>query len=121
VLLLVRRVRRREVGAVYAVGLALLAVVALGPAIRPWYALWGGVLVAAAAPDGRVRRWAPAVCGVLALLVAPDGFTPGPRAVALAVAGGALGAVTVLAGLRPLVVPARPLGASPAEEWEKVR
>ncbi|MFE9428537.1 polyprenol phosphomannose-dependent alpha 1,6 mannosyltransferase MptB [Kitasatospora sp. NPDC006697] len=101
VLLLLRRVRRRQVGVVYAVGLALVAVVALGPAIRPWYALWGGVLIAAAAPaDGRVRRWAPLVSGLLALLVAPDGFTPGPQEVLLAVAGGVLGAVVVLAGVR---------------------
>ncbi|GAA1957075.1 polyprenol phosphomannose-dependent alpha 1,6 mannosyltransferase MptB [Kitasatospora viridis] len=100
VLLLVGRVRRRKIGAVYAVGLALVAVVALGPAIRPWYALWGGVLIAAAAPaDGRVRRWAPLVCGLLALIVAPDGFTPGPQAVLLAVGGGVLGALTVLAGM----------------------
>lgn len=106
----------------YAVGLALLAVVALGPAIRPWYALWGGVLIAAAAPDGRVRRWAPVVCGLLALAVAPDGFTPGPHAVAIAVAGGALGAVTVLAGLwlAPAALPVAAPNGRPVERLMEV-
>ncbi|MGC0314251.1 polyprenol phosphomannose-dependent alpha 1,6 mannosyltransferase MptB [Kitasatospora acidiphila] len=122
IMLLIRRVRRREVNAVYAVGLALLAVVALGPAIRPWYALWGGVLIAAAAPDGRVRRWAPVVCGLLALAVAPDGFTPGLHAVAIAVAGGALGAVTVLAGLwlAPAALPVAAPNGRPVERLMEV-
>jgi len=47
-----------------------------GPATRPWYALWGLVLIAAAAPAGRVRQWAAACCGALAFLVLPSGFGP---------------------------------------------
>ncbi|WP_051970903.1 polyprenol phosphomannose-dependent alpha 1,6 mannosyltransferase MptB [Kitasatospora azatica] len=96
------RVRRQGLGVVYALGLGLAVVVALGPAIRPWYALWAVVLIAAAAPEGRVRRWAPAVSGLLAIIVVPDGFTPDREQLAIAVAGGAV-AVAVLGGLRLLL------------------
>ncbi len=41
VLVIWLRLRPRPV---YALGLSLAAVAALGPAIRPWYALWGLVL-----------------------------------------------------------------------------
>lgn len=89
------RVRRRSLDAVPALGLGLLAVVALGPAIRPWYALWGVVLTAAAAPEGPVRRWAAAASGLLALAVLPDGFAPDREALALAVCGAALAVAAV--------------------------
>ncbi|MGJ5892924.1 polyprenol phosphomannose-dependent alpha 1,6 mannosyltransferase MptB [Streptomyces niveiscabiei] len=81
---------------VYALGLSLAAVAAFGPAIRPWYALWGLFLIAAAAPDTSVRhRTAVAVAGVLALAVLPDGGPADAGQVLLAVSGGAL-AVVVL-------------------------
>ncbi|PYC68625.1 DUF2029 domain-containing protein [Streptomyces tateyamensis] len=92
---LAARVRRQGLGVVYALGLGLAVVVALGPAIRPWYALWGVVLIAAAAPEGRVRRWAPAISGLLALVVVPDGFMPSREQLVLAVAGGALAVAVV--------------------------
>lgn len=100
-------VHLRRLNAVHAVGLGLAVVVALGPAIRPWYALWGLVLIAAAAPDGRARRWAAAISGVLALCVLPDGFAPGRGELALAVSGGllALACAALLArpeGRKPL-------------------
>ncbi|MFI1000364.1 polyprenol phosphomannose-dependent alpha 1,6 mannosyltransferase MptB [Streptomyces galbus] len=80
---------------VYALGLSLAAVAAFGPAIRPWYALWGLFLVAAAAPSTSVRHRTAAVAGVLALAVLPDGGPAGADQLVLAVSGGAL-AVVVL-------------------------
>ncbi len=80
---------------VYALGLSLAAVAALGPAIRPWYALWGLFLIAAAAPSTSVRHRVAAVTGVLALSVLPSGSAADTGQVVLAVAGGVL-AVVVL-------------------------
>ncbi|MEV7091021.1 polyprenol phosphomannose-dependent alpha 1,6 mannosyltransferase MptB [Streptomyces sp. NPDC093085] len=82
--------RRERLGPVYALALSLLAVFALGPAFRPWYALWGLFLIAAAAPEGRVRRWAAGGSGVLALALLPSGSPPDALQLTLAVGGGAL-------------------------------
>jgi hypothetical protein len=68
--------RRDAVGPVYALGLALGALVVFGPAFRPWYLLWGLIPLAASAPDGPVRRWAAVASGGLALVVLPSGYTP---------------------------------------------
>jgi len=54
------------------VGLTLLAVVALGPVIQPWYVLWGMVPLAAAGP-GRFRPVLIYISAGLCLLVLPDG------------------------------------------------
>lgn len=80
---------------VYALGLSLAAVAALGPAIRPWYALWGLFLIAAAAPSTSVGHRTAAVTGVLALSVLPSGGPADTGQLVLAVSGGAL-AVVVL-------------------------
>ncbi|MFE5755094.1 polyprenol phosphomannose-dependent alpha 1,6 mannosyltransferase MptB [Streptomyces massasporeus] len=80
---------------VYALGLSLAAVAALGPAIRPWYALWGLFLIAAATPSTSVRHRTAAVTGVLALSVLPSGGPADTGQLVLAVSGGAL-AVVVL-------------------------
>ncbi|MFF7529111.1 polyprenol phosphomannose-dependent alpha 1,6 mannosyltransferase MptB [Streptomyces bobili] len=80
---------------VYALGLSLATVAAFGPAIRPWYALWGLFLIAAAAPTTSVRHRMAAVAGVLALAVLPDGGPADAGRLVLAVSGGAL-AVVVL-------------------------
>jgi alpha-1,6-mannosyltransferase len=80
---------------VYALGLSLAAVAAFGPAIRPWYALWGVFLIAAAAPSASVRPRAAAVTGVLALCVLPSGGPADTGQLLLAASGGAL-AVVVL-------------------------
>ncbi|MFF7769838.1 polyprenol phosphomannose-dependent alpha 1,6 mannosyltransferase MptB [Streptomyces massasporeus] len=80
---------------VYALGLSLAAVAALGPAIRPWYALWGLFLIAAAAPSTSVRHRTAAVTGVLALSVLPSGGPADRGQLVLAVSGCAL-AVVVL-------------------------
>lgn len=79
---------------VYALGLSLAAVAAFGPAIRPWYALWGLFLIAAAAPTTSRHRVA-AVTGVLALATLPSGGPADTDQLVLAVSGGVL-AVVVL-------------------------
>ncbi|MGW0821706.1 polyprenol phosphomannose-dependent alpha 1,6 mannosyltransferase MptB [Streptomyces sp. NPDC002845] len=86
---------RLRPGPLYALGLSLAAVAVLGPAIRPWYALWGLFLIAASAPDGSVRGRVAAASAVLALGVLPSGGPPDAEQIALAVSGGVL-AVVVL-------------------------
>ncbi|MCS0603833.1 polyprenol phosphomannose-dependent alpha 1,6 mannosyltransferase MptB [Streptomyces sp. LP11] len=86
---------RARPGPVYALGLSLLAVAVLGPAIRPWYVLWGLFLIAAGAPDTPVRRRAAVLVGVLALAVLPSGGPAQPGQLVLAVCGGVLGVVVL--------------------------
>ncbi|KPI20418.1 Protein of unknown function DUF2029 [Actinobacteria bacterium OK074] len=87
-----RRLRPRPV---YALGLSLAVVAAFGPAIRPWYALWGLFLIAAAAPAGPVRNRTAAVSAVLALAVLPGGGPADPAQVLLAVCGGTLALIVL--------------------------
>ncbi|GAQ65807.1 hypothetical protein SsS58_06222 [Streptomyces scabiei] len=98
---------RLRPGPVYALGLSLAAVAALGPAIRPWYALWGLFLIAAAARDTRVQRRAAAVSAVLALVVLPSGYPPDAEQSVLAGCGGVLALVVLwqaeLASRAPLL------------------
>ena len=92
VLVIWLRLRPRPV---YALGLSLAAVAAFGPAIRPWYALWGLFLIAAAAPSSSVRHRVAAVTGVLALAALPSGGPADTGQLVLAVLGAVL-AVVVL-------------------------
>ncbi|MFF4040171.1 MULTISPECIES: polyprenol phosphomannose-dependent alpha 1,6 mannosyltransferase MptB [unclassified Streptomyces] len=80
---------------VYALGLSLLAVAVFGPAIRPWYVLWGLFLIAAAAPSTSVRHRVAALAGVLALAVLPSGGPADVGQLVLAVSGGLLGVVVL--------------------------
>ena len=80
---------------VYALGLSLAVLAVLGPAIRPWYALWGLFLIAAAAPSTSVRHRAAAATAVLALAVLPSGGPPDLDQVVLAVSGAVLAAVVL--------------------------
>ncbi|MCI3275489.1 polyprenol phosphomannose-dependent alpha 1,6 mannosyltransferase MptB [Streptomyces cylindrosporus] len=95
VAILVIWTRRGRISPVYALGLSLAAVVVLGPAIRPWYALWGLFLIAAAAPSTSIRRRLAVVTGVVAFLALPNGTPAGTDELVLAVSGGLL-AVVVL-------------------------
>lgn len=81
---------------VYALGLSLATVAALGPAIRPWYALWGLFLIAAAAPSASVRHRVAAVTGVLALATLPSGGPADTGQLVLAVSGGVLALVVLV-------------------------
>ncbi|AMW08666.1 hypothetical protein A4E84_03565 [Streptomyces qaidamensis] len=91
---------------VYALGLSLAAVAALGPAIRPWYALWGLFLIAAAAPSTSVRHRTAAVTGVLALCVLPSGGPADMGQLVLAVSGGALAVVVLWQARQAELAPA---------------
>ncbi|MDN0199170.1 polyprenol phosphomannose-dependent alpha 1,6 mannosyltransferase MptB [Streptomyces sp. S.PNR 29] len=91
---------------VYALGLSLAAVAALGPAIRPWYALWGLFLIAAAAPSTSVRDRMAAVTGVLALSVLPSGGPADTGQLLLAVSGGALAVVVLWQAQQAALAPA---------------
>ncbi|MFE0472922.1 polyprenol phosphomannose-dependent alpha 1,6 mannosyltransferase MptB [Streptomyces sp. NPDC058947] len=91
---------------VYALGLSLATVAALGPAIRPWYALWGLFLIAAAAPSGSVRHRMAAVTGVLALGVLPSGGPADTGQLLLAVSGGALAVVVLWQAHQARLAPA---------------
>ena len=97
--------RRAHIGPVYAVGLGLGAIVLFGPALRPWYLLWGLVPLAAAAPDGRVRRVAAVACAALAVVVLPSGFAFGAEQVAQAIFGCVLAAGLAAALLTPSRTP----------------
>lgn len=92
VLLIWLRLRLRPV---YALGLSLLTVAVFGPAIRPWYVLWGLFLIAAAAPNTSVRHRVAALTGVLALAVLPSGGPADAGQLVLAVSGGVLGVVVL--------------------------
>ncbi len=76
----VRAARLREAGdartrlIVLHAGWALLAVVALGPAVHPWYAAWPLAVLAAAGVAGRSRVAVVAVSAAMCFLVLPDGF-----------------------------------------------
>ncbi|MEV2214113.1 polyprenol phosphomannose-dependent alpha 1,6 mannosyltransferase MptB [Streptomyces sp. NPDC050997] len=91
---------------VYALGLSLAAVAAFGPAIRPWYALWGLFLIAAAAPSSSVRHRVAAVTGVLALAALPSGGPADTGQLILAVCGGLLAVVVLWQARQAELAPA---------------
>ncbi len=98
-------VHRARLGPVYGLGIVLVALVAFGPALRPWYLIWGLVPLAAAAGQPAVRRALAASCAVLVLVVLPDGFAANAERVLLAVTGAAVG-VAVFLAVRGALVPA---------------
>ncbi|MFD7297531.1 polyprenol phosphomannose-dependent alpha 1,6 mannosyltransferase MptB [Streptomyces sp. NPDC059897] len=100
-------------GPLLALGLSLLAIVALGPAIRPWYALWGLLPLAAAAPSGPLLRMLVVASGGLALAELPSGVAPSGGQFAVAVCG-ALAALGVLWWAGQWVAPESRLGAEEA-------
>ncbi|MFF3690049.1 polyprenol phosphomannose-dependent alpha 1,6 mannosyltransferase MptB [Streptomyces sp. NPDC002187] len=105
--------RHHALRPVYALGLSLTAVALLGPAIRPWYVLWGLFLIAAAGPVRSVRRSAAAASGVLALAVLPSGFAPDGAQLTQAVSGGLLAVAALWCAHRIARRPAhRPLGST---------
>jgi hypothetical protein len=101
--------RSRRIGPVAALGMGLIAVVALGPVVQPWYLLWGFVVLAAASTDANVRALVAGGSAVLALVLMPRGGPLDPRDIVEAilvgavVAGGAFLVERVLAS-RPRVV-----------------
>jgi len=96
---------RARLGPVYGLGIVLVAVVAFGPAIRPWYVLWGLVPLAAVAEQRRVRGLLAVLCAGLVLVVLPDGFGADAERVLLAVLGALIGIAAFLL-VRILIAPA---------------
>ena len=64
--------RAHHLGPMRALGLAMVAVVALGPVVQPWYLLWGLVLLAAVGGE-RVLLALGALSVVLCLTLLPNG------------------------------------------------
>jgi alpha-1,6-mannosyltransferase len=95
-----------QLGVLYGLGIVLVAVVAFGPALRPWYLIWGLVPLAAAAGHRWVRRALAGACAVLALAVLPDGFAVDPERFLLAASGALLGVAGFLL-VRLSAVPVR--------------
>ncbi|MEV3989414.1 polyprenol phosphomannose-dependent alpha 1,6 mannosyltransferase MptB [Streptomyces sp. NPDC049837] len=91
---LARRSARGRPDPVHALGLALLALVALSPMVQPWYLLWGATVIAAAAPRGRAARVVLVLSTALAYETAPSGSTPA-YGFALAAAACVVGTVLV--------------------------
>ncbi|WP_250000892.1 polyprenol phosphomannose-dependent alpha 1,6 mannosyltransferase MptB [Actinoplanes sp. M2I2] len=94
-----------RLGPLYGLGVVLIAVVAFGPALRPWYLIWGLVPLAAAAGHRWVRRALAATCAVLALVVLPDGFAVDAGEFLLATLGALAGGAAFL-GVRLAAAPA---------------
>jgi hypothetical protein len=116
-LVLLARTNRRGRGPamVPALGIALLAVVALSPVVQPWYLLWGFILVAASVPAGTVRSAVITVSAVLSMLLMPKGGTVDVSAIVQAVIA-AMAVVASAAMFELLPAPARaataPAGAA---------
>jgi hypothetical protein len=64
--------RAHHLGALRALGLAMVAIVALAPVVQPWYLLWGLVLLAAVGGE-RVLLALGALSVVLCLTLLPNG------------------------------------------------
>ena len=92
----------QRLGPLPALGVVLLALVAFGPAFRPWYLIWGLVPLAAA---GYWRRALALVSTALLPVVLPHGFAPRGDDVVLAVIG-ALTGIGLYLGVRIAVRPA---------------
>ncbi|MEV6425274.1 polyprenol phosphomannose-dependent alpha 1,6 mannosyltransferase MptB [Streptomyces sp. NPDC051662] len=60
----------------HALGLALLALVALSPMVQPWYLLWGMTVIAATAPYGRTATVLTVLSAALVYETHPSGATP---------------------------------------------
>ncbi|MGH3931866.1 MAG: polyprenol phosphomannose-dependent alpha 1,6 mannosyltransferase MptB, partial [Pseudonocardiaceae bacterium] len=72
-LLLLWRCWRGRVEPVAGLGIALGAVVLLGPVVHPWYLLWAAIPLAASATHSVFKVTATLASAVLAVLVAPTG------------------------------------------------
>ena len=96
---------RDRIGPVYGLGIVLVAVVVFGPALRPWYVVWGLAPLAATAINRRVRRLLALSCAALVLVVLPDGFAADPERLLLAATGALIGLAAFLL-VRLAVAPA---------------
>lgn len=88
------RALRGRTEPVHALGLALLALVALSPMVQPWYLLWGTAVVAATAAHSRAGLVVAVLSAGLVYETHPTGSTP-PYGFVLAGAACAIGATLV--------------------------
>jgi hypothetical protein len=65
--------RAGRIGAIRALGLALLALVLLGPVVQPWYVLWGLTVAAATSLPRRVWLLAAGASVWLSMMITPQG------------------------------------------------
>jgi hypothetical protein len=94
--------RAPKIGTVRACGIALALIVALGPVVLPWYALWG--LVVLAAVGRRIERgFAIFASLVLSLMVQPSGSS--------------MPDVILMSGVVALSVAAIAIAWRPARSW----
>jgi hypothetical protein len=100
VICLVLYLRGRRASPVYTLGLGLIVVVLLGPAVHIWYLLWGIIPIAAAAPGWRIRQWTAWGSAGLALVLLPQGDDPTFMGLGLAALGVALATGGLLAASR---------------------
>ncbi len=104
ILVLARRSMNGRLPPVHALGLSLLALVALSPMVQPWYLLWGLVVVAATQQHGRVIAVLTVLSAALVYETHPAGGTP---AFGFALAGvAALVATLVIRRTPPVAEPA---------------
>ncbi|MFJ9033171.1 polyprenol phosphomannose-dependent alpha 1,6 mannosyltransferase MptB [Streptomyces sp. NPDC102274] len=68
--------RARPLDPVHALGMALLALVALSPMVQPWYLLWGMTVIAATTPYGRTGTVLTVLSAALVYETHPSGATP---------------------------------------------
>jgi alpha-1,6-mannosyltransferase len=108
---------RARLGPVYCLGILLVAVVVFGPAIRPWYVVWGLAPLAAVAGQRRVRRLLAVFCAGLVLVVLPDGFAADAERVLLAVTGALIGIAAFLLVRLAVAPPARRQAVAAAGRW----
>lgn len=88
---------RAKLGPVQGLGIVLTAAVVFGPALRPWYLLWGLAPLAASVIDQGARRVLAVVGVILVVVVLPDGYAPDQDRVLLAAAGALIGLTTFAA------------------------
>jgi hypothetical protein len=88
---------RHRLGPLYGLGIVLVALVVFGPALRPWYVIWGLIPLAAAAWHARVRHLLTVFCAALLPVVLPDGFAASVERALLAVLGGLIGVLLFVA------------------------
>ena len=82
--------RARRIGPVPALGMGLIAVVALGPVVQPWYLLWGFVLLAASSLDPAVRSLVAGGSAAMSLVLMPRGGPLEPKDIVEAIVVGAV-------------------------------
>ncbi|GAA2107985.1 hypothetical protein GCM10009759_47580 [Kitasatospora saccharophila] len=105
--LLAVRVVRRVSEPLTALALGFGALVVLGPAFRPWYALWCVVPAAFAVRAATTRRAVELACAAIAFTVMPDGFEPDAAELVLAAGGLVVGAAAVFLAEQQVAFPER--------------